>query len=181
MKYIKTFESFSFNENAGAEISEEAKAKIESEIQAEVEKLSPEKIEEVRAQLEDFATKHGLSFEDLQDVKIVEEIVMEHSEANESWLGDKWNQFKSWIGGFLFKLGLGGFAATILGSAVAHGVLEYQGVGEVTAGKMVGPYAGVAIGVSALAMIVGHFTSSKADKAWQGEMGAAANRARLGK
>ncbi len=181
MKYIKTFESFSFNENAGAEISEETKAKIESEIQAEVEKLSPEKVEEVRAQLEEFASKHGLTMEDLQDTKKVEDIVMEHSEANESWLGDKWNQFKSWIGGFLFKLGLGGLAATILGTGIAHGVLEYQGVGEITAGKMVGPYAGVAFGISALALIVGHFTSSKADKAWQGEMGAAANRARLGR
>lgn len=181
MKYIKTFESFSFNENAGAEISEEAKAKIESEIQMEVEKLSPEKMEEVKAQLEEFAAKHGLTFEDLQDTKKVEEIIMEHSEANESWLGDKWNQFKSWIGGFLFKLGIGGFVSTIIGAAVAHGVLEYQGVGEITSGKMIGPYVGVAIGISALAMIVGHFTSSKEDKAWQGQMGAAANRARMGK
>ena len=50
MKYIKTFESFSFNENAGAELPEEAKAKIETDITAEVEKLSPEKLEEVKAQ-----------------------------------------------------------------------------------------------------------------------------------
>ena len=180
MKYIKTFESFSFNENAGDELPSEVKDKIESGIQAEVEKLSPEKIEEVRAQLEEFASKHGLTLEDLQDVKKVEEIVMEHSETNESWLGDKWNQFKSWIGGFLFKLGIGGFIATIIGTGVAHGILEYQGVGEETAGKMVGPYAGVAIGISFLAILVGHFTSSKADKAWQGEMGAAAQRARIG-
>lgn len=180
MKYLKTFESFSFNENAGAELPEEAKAKIESEITAEVEKLSPEKIEEVKAQLEEFASKHGLTLEDLQDVKKVEAIVMEHAETNESWLGDKWNQFKSWIGGFLFKLGLGGFVATIIGAVVGHGVLDYQGVGEITAGKMMGPYVATAFGISMLAMVVGHFTSSKADKAWQGEMGKAANRARIG-
>ena len=76
MKYIKTFESFSFNENAGDELPSEVKDKIESGIQAEVEKLSPEKIEEVRAQLEEFATKHGLTFEDLQDVN---KLIRDHS------------------------------------------------------------------------------------------------------
>jgi hypothetical protein len=180
MKYIKTFESFSFNENAGAELPEEAKAKIETDITAEVEKLSPEKLEEVKAQLEEFASKHGLTLEDLQDVKKVEAIVMEHAETNESWLGDKWNQFKSWIGGFLFKLGLGGLVSTIIGAAVASGVLDYQGFSDEAAGKIMGPYVATAFGVSFLAIIVGHFTSSKADKAWQAEMGKSANRARIG-
>lgn len=177
MKYLKTFESYSINEN-NSELPEEVKSSIEKEMEEQVSKLSPEKMEELKKELQDFASKHGLSTEDLEDPKRIEEILAIYSETNESWLGDKWNQFKSWIGGFLFKVGLGGFVSSIIGTCVASGVLDYQGVGEIAAGKMVGPYAAAAFGISALAILIGHFTSSKADKAWQAEMGKIAAKSR---
>ncbi len=98
MRYLKTFESFSFNENASVELPEESKVAIENKVEEEVSKLTPEQMEEAKAQLEEFAAKNGLTFEDLQDPKKVEAVLAKHAPANESWLGDKWSQFKNWIG-----------------------------------------------------------------------------------
>ena len=182
MKYLKTFESYSTNENTPEntpEMTEEIKSEIEQKVEDQLSNLSPEELEELNYQLEEFASKHGLSMEDLKDSKKVEEVLKGLQGTNESWLGDKWNQFKSWIGGFLFKIGLGGFITTILGTAISTGVLtEFYGMTDVGAGKEVGPYALLGFGLSAIAVVVGHFTSSKSDKAWQGEIGSIASKSR---
>jgi hypothetical protein len=150
MKYLKTFESYSVNENDKKDVdpsyilTPEVKSNIENKVQEEFAKLTPDQVEKVEDQLEDFAKKHGLSYEDLQDVDALsaalsdeitksfglfmqmfneEEWSDDDESTNESWLGDKFNKFKKWIGGFLVKLGLVGFAGTIIGAATAVSVV----------------------------------------------------------
>ena len=128
MKYLKTFESYSINESDDKSVlTPEVKSNIENKVKEEVAKLSPAQMEEVKAQLEDFAQEHGLSFEDLQDVDALSAVLSEEAKdelpANESWLGDKFGSFKKWIGGFLVKLGLIGHASTIIGAATVVSVV----------------------------------------------------------
>jgi hypothetical protein len=125
MKYLKTFESYSINESDDkAILTPEVKSNIENKVKEEIAKLSPAQMEEVKDQLEDFAKKHGLSYDDLQDVDKLSKVLAPELEAadipsNESWLSDKFASFKKWIGGFLVKLGLIGHASTIIGAATA--------------------------------------------------------------
>ena len=156
MRYLRTFESFSFNENASVELPEESKVEIENKIEEEVSKLTPEQIEETKAQLEEFASKNGLTYEDLQDPKKVEAALSKYAEtANESWIGDKWSQFKNWIGSFLVKLGLTGFVSTIVGAATAAGIVGEAGMNNPAIQSQFGIWVGASFAISTLVYIIG--------------------------
>lgn len=159
MKYLKTFESYSVNENAEV-LTAEVKSNIENKIKEEVAKLSPAQTEEVKAQLEDFAAEHGLSFEDLKDAEALAKVLTPEVEksdlpANESWLGDRFNQFKKWIGGFLIKLGLVGFASTIIGAATAVSIVGESAMRNPEVSGPIGMGVGIAFAISLLAYSVG--------------------------
>lgn len=156
MRYLKTFESYSVNENASV-LPEESKAKIEQSVQDEVAKLSPEQIEEAKSQLEDFAAKHGLTYEDLKDTEKLASVLEPEVDvpANESWFGDKWKQFKNWIGGFLVKLGLVGFVSTVVGSATAVGIVGEQAMRNPEISGPIGIATGIAFAISTLVYTIG--------------------------
>ena len=155
MRYLRTFESFSFNENASVELPEESKVEIENKVEEEVAKLSPEQIEETKAQLEEFASKNGLTYEDLQDPKKVEAALAKYAETNESWIGDKLSQLKNWMGGFLVKLGLTGFVSTIVGAATAAGIVGDAGMNNPAIQSQFGIWVGSAFAISTLVYIIG--------------------------
>lgn len=156
MRYLKTFESYSINENNSV-LPEESKAKIEQSVKDEVAKLTPEQIEETKGQLEDFAAKHGLTYDDLQDTEKLAKILEPEVDlpANESWLGDKWKQFKNWIGGFLVKLGLVGFVSTVVGSATAVGIVGEAAMRNPEISAPIGIATGIAFAISTLAYTIG--------------------------
>ncbi len=177
MRYLKTFESFSFNENASVELPEESKVAIENKVEEEVSKLTPEQMEEAKAQLEEFAAKNGLTFEDLQDPKKVEAVLAKHAPANESWLGDKWSQFKNWIGGFLVKLGLTGLVSTIIGASTAVGIVGEAGMRSAETQSQFGIWVGAAFAISTLVYTIGAHLPGEGKKIAQNlGTGAAAGR-----
>ncbi len=157
MRYLKTFESYSLNENTSVELPEESKEAIENKIKEEVAKLSPEQLEEVKVQLEEFAAKNGLTAGDLEDPKKIEEIFVKNAQSNESWLGDKWNQFKNWIGGFLVKLGLTGFVSTVIGATTAAGIVGEAGMNNPAIQSQFGMYVGAAFAISTLVYTIGAY------------------------
>jgi hypothetical protein len=177
MRYLKTFESFSFNENASVELPEESKVAIENKVEEEVSKLTPEQMEEARIQLEDFAAKNGLTFEDLKDPKKVEAVLAKHAPANESWLGDKWNQFKNWIGGFLVKLGFTGLVSTVIGASTAAGIIGDAGMNNPAIQSEFGIWVGASLAISTLVYFIGAHLPGEGKKIAQNiGTGAAAGR-----
>jgi hypothetical protein len=154
MKHLRTFESFSGKINEENETID--KQAIETEVQAKFEEASPEEKEQVRAELEAFAKKHGLSFEDLKDTDKVQAALESISESlNEGWFGDKWSQFKNWIGGFLVKVGLVGYASTIIGAATATGIIGEVGMQNPDIQATMGLSVGIAFAISTLAYVLG--------------------------
>jgi hypothetical protein len=154
MKHLRTFESFSVKINEENETID--KQAIETEIQTKFEEVSPEEKEQIKSELEDFASKHGLSFEDLKDADKVQAALERVQESlNEGWFGDKWGQFKNWIGGFLVKVGLIGSAATIIGAATAVGVIGEAGMQNPDIQATMGLSVGIAFAVSILAYTIG--------------------------
>lgn len=154
MKHLRTFESFSYRINEENENID--KKAIESEVQNKFDEATPEEKEKLRAELEDFASKHGLSFEDLKDSDKVQSALEKVKESlNEGFFGDKLSQFKNWIGGFLFKVGLGGMVATIIGTATAAGIVGEYGMQNPQMQSTFGISVGIAFGISALALIIG--------------------------
>jgi hypothetical protein len=159
MKYLKTFESYSVNENAEV-LTPEVKSNIENKIKEHVAKLTPAQMAEVKVQLEDFAQEHGLTFADLQDVDKLSKVLAPELEAadipsNESWLGDRFAQFKKWIGGFLVRLGLVGFAGTIIGAATAVSVVGESAMRNPEVSGPIGIGVGIAFAVSLLSYSIG--------------------------
>ena len=155
MKHLRTFESFSGKINEENETIE--KQAIEAEIKNKVGEASPEEKEEMIAGLEDFASKHGLSLEDLKDASKVQAALekVQESALNEGWFGDKWGQFKNWIGGFLVKAGLVGFVATIVGAATAAGVVGEAGMQNPDIQATMGLSVGIAFAISTLTYVLG--------------------------
>lgn len=154
MRYLRTFESFSVKINEENETID--KQAIGNEIQTKFEESTPEEKEKIKAELESFAKKHGLSLEDLKDENKVQAALEKVKESlNEGFFGDKLAQFKNWIGGFLFKLGLGGMAATIIGTATAVGMVGEVGMQNPQIQATFGVTVGIAFGISALALIIG--------------------------
>jgi hypothetical protein len=180
MKYLKTFESYSVNESAEV-LTAEVKSNIENKVKEEVAKLTPAQMEEVKAQLEDFAQDHGLSFEDLHDVdalsKVLAEEAKEELPANESWLSDKFGSFKKWIGGFLVKLGLVGFASTIVGAATAVSIAGESAMRNPEVSGPIGIGILSAFAISTLAYSIGASIPGEGKKIAQ-ELGSAAGRAK---
>lgn len=155
MRYLRTFESFSVKINEENETID--KQAIENEIQTKLEESTPEEKEEIKAGLEEFAKKHGLSLEDLKDSSKVQAALekVQESALNEGWFGDKLNQFKNWIGGFLIKAGLVGYVATIVGAATATGIIGEAGMQNPDIQATMGLSVGIAFAVSTLAYILG--------------------------
>lgn len=154
MRYLRTFESFSFKINEENETID--KQAIENEIRTKFEESTPEEKEKMRVELENFAKKHGLSLEDLKDASKVQSALEEVKESlNEGFFGDKLAQFKNWIGGFLVKAGLVGYVATIIGAATATGVIGEAGMQNPDIQATMGLSVGIAFAVSSLAYILG--------------------------
>jgi hypothetical protein len=154
MRYLRTFESFSVKINEENETID--KQAIENEIQTKFEESTPEEKEKIKAELESFAKKHGLSLEDLKDENKVQAALEKVKESlNEGFFGDKLAQFKNWIGGFLVKAGLVGMAATIIGTATATGIIGEYGMQNPQTQATFGVTVGIALGVSVLALIIG--------------------------
>lgn len=176
MKYLKKFESFSGKINEENETID--KQAIESEIQNKFDEATPEQKEKLKSELENFAAKHGLSFEDLKDEAKVQAALKGVKESiNEGFFGDKLSQFKNWIGGFLVKVGLVGFAATIVGAGTAAGIVGEIGMQNAQIQSTFGMAVGIAFGVSTLALIVGGLMPGKGrDIAQNLGSGAAAGR-----
>lgn len=151
MKHIKTFESFSNEDNENID-----KNAIQDEIQTKFDECTIEEKEKIKIELEKFASKNGLSFEDLKDVDKVQSVLGNIKESiNENWIGDKLSQFKNWIGGFLLKVGLTGFVSTIIGSATATGIIGEVGMQNPETQSTFAFIAGTSFAISALAVIVG--------------------------
>lgn len=158
MKYLKTFESFSINENKGTE--EFVKQKIES--------LSPKQKEELSSQLSDLSDKLGLSPEEMTDAEKVAaalaknqgSLKLESLEVNEGfkdWWGKVKKNFYSW----LTKIGVGGLIGSIASAAIgAEMQSQATNLADYVPDSTVDPNLAVVIGgvafvISMAALIIG--------------------------
>lgn len=154
MKYLRKFESFSVKINENEETID--RESIKDEVMKKYEQSTPEEKEQISSDLESFAENHGLTLEDLKDSSKVQAALENIKESlNEGWFGDKWNQFKNWIGGFLVKAGLTGMAATIVGAATASGIIGETAMQKSDIAVPFGITVGVALAISTLAFAIG--------------------------
>lgn len=162
MKYLKTFESYSVNENQGEHVTDlppDVKENIEKKVQEEAAKLTPEQMEEAKVQLEDFAAKHGLTFDELKNnpeklAAILAKTDLPELPTNEG-IKETFMKIKEKLGGFLIKLGLVGFASTIIGAATATAVVGEAAMRNPEVGGPIGMAVGAAFAVSMLCYIIG--------------------------
>lgn len=176
MKYMKTFESFSINENAGI-------GSVLSTINKEFSKLSEEEKQRLMDEAKAVANKLGVSVEQLADTEFAVKTMVEEAEAaniplEESWLGDAWDWMKSKASTYYRTLGRvigfgGGFAsfgamitAIVVGSyektTLALYLRDLTGIGELDrdtqAALFLAGFAGIFISV-----IAGIYLTDKAD------------------
>lgn len=190
MRYIKTFESYSINENENSAVAnvktpeaQKAKDAMVAKVAEEIKK-SPEAQKQAGQQLEAISKKFGLSVEDLQDpTKVVaaaeknpalkqalEALVQATNEAISYFGYDSLNEeidfgkIKNWIKEkgqkFATALGMTGIFGTILGVALT------VGTGAV-AFAAAAPVAAGALAISALALAIGGKKGAK-DIGWDG-------------
>lgn len=110
MKYLKTFESFSINENQG-------NSAAEAEVAKKIEELSPEEQENLKGELIELADKLGLDPSELADKEKVE-AALQAQGVNEEF--QWWDRAKSKISAWLTGLGvtglIGGLSSVAIGS-----------------------------------------------------------------
>lgn len=123
MKYLKTFEGFSINENEGA-------SAVEAEVAKKIEELSPEEQEKLKGELVEFADRLGLDPSELADKEKVEsalqaqgDITLESLGVNEG-ISEWWGRVKSKISALLTGLGLTGIVGGIITTAIGSSFQE---------------------------------------------------------
>lgn len=160
MRYLKTFEGFKINENQSSE--EVVKQKIES--------LSPEEKEKLTSELNNLATKLGLSAEEMTDTeKVAAALAEKQGELKESvinegigqdikeWWGRVKNSFYKW----LTRIGVGGVILSIASAAIgAEMQSQATNLADYVPDATVNPNAAVVIGgvafvISTAALILG--------------------------
>lgn len=178
MKYIKTFESFSINENS-SDISG-----VLSVVDNELSKLSEEERNKIIDETKAVASKLGVSLEQLADPEFAVKAMVDEAEnaeipVEEGWAGDVWNWLKSKSSSFYRTLGrvigFGGaitsfaamISAIVIGGAERSSLALYlrdlTGIAELDrteqAGIFLAAFAGILISVFA-----GVALSHKADQ-----------------
>ena len=145
MKYIKTFEGFSINEDASNI------GGVFSLINGEISKLSEEERQKLMDDANAIADKLGVSLEQLQDPEFAAKAMIEESEnieapIEEGWASDSWEWIKSksatWYKTLARVVGFGGaftsfataIAAACIGGAERNSLSLYlrdlTGIGE---------------------------------------------------
>lgn len=178
MKYLKTFESFSINENEGT-------SAVEAEVAKKIEELSPEEQENLKGELVEFADKLGLDPSELADKEKVEaalqaqgDITLESLGVNEG-ISEWWGRVKSKISAWLTGLGITGTIGGIITAAVGA---EMQSTATTLADyrpdAIVEPNQAVIIGGIAAAVGVASLITGLAMSKDLGSAGSAAGGAR---
>lgn len=176
MKYLKTFEGFSINENEGTSV-------VETEVSKEIESLSQEDKEKVKSELLDIADRLGLNPEELADKEKVaaalekeSDLSIKESLVNEG-LSDWWKRTKRKVYGWLAGLGatgtLGGIITAGIGAemqSAAHNIADYTG-------QTVEPNQLAIIGLTATAIGVAALITGLVGSGQAGAAGSAAGSA----
>ena len=177
MKYIKTFEGFSINEdssNIGG---------IFSLVNGEISKLSEEERQKLMDDAKSIADKLGVSLEELQNPEVAVKAMIEESEnieapIEEGWASDSWEWIKSksatWYKTLARVIGFGGaftsFATAIAASAIGGAersslalyLRDLTGVGELDRNTQAAVFMAGLAGI-ALSVVAGVVLSNKAD------------------
>ena len=168
MRYIKTFEGFSINEDASNI------GGVLSLVNGEISKLSEEERQKLIDDAKSIADKLGVSLEQLQDPEFAAKAMIEESEnieapIEEGWASDSWEWIKSksaiWYRTLGKVIGFGGafasfataLAATAIGGAERNTLALYlrdlTGIGELDRGTQATMFmaglAGIAISIVA--------------------------------
>jgi len=177
MKYIKTFEGFSINEDASNI------GGVFSLVNGEISKLSEEEKQKLMDDAKAIADKLGISLEELQNPEVAVKAMIEETEnieapIEEGWLSDSWDWLKSksatWYRTMARVVGFGGaftslataIAAACIGGAERNSLSLYlrdlTGVGELDRNTQAAVFMAGLAGI-ALSVIAGVVLSNKAD------------------
>jgi hypothetical protein len=177
MKYIRTFESFSINENASYE-------GVYDIVRSEVGKMTEDQKKGLLDEAQKIADKLGVPLEKMADPEFATKAMMEESEkagipVEEGAFGDAWEWLKTRSAGFYRTLsrvlGVGGFLASaataITGIVTASAEREaftlwlrdLTGIGELDRGTQAILCMSGLIGII-LSFVVGGTLSHKADE-----------------
>lgn len=177
MKYIKTFEGFSINEDASNI------GGVFSLINGEISKLSEEERQKLMDDAKAIADKLGVSLEQLQDPEFAAKAMIEESEnieapIEEGWASDSWEWIKSksatWYKTLARVIGFGGaftsFATAITAaciggaerSSLALYLRDLTGIGEFDRNTQAAIFMAGLAGI-ALSVVAGVVLSNKAD------------------
>lgn len=178
MKYMKTFESFSVNENA-SDIGG-----IMSLVNGELGKMPDAEVQKLLGETQALADKFGISLEELSNPDVAAKLMIEESEkanvpVEEGWAGDMWNWLKSrsasWYRTVGRVLGWGGGIisfATMISSIVIGGaerntlalyLRDLTGIGELDRNVQAGLFL-AGIGGIIVSIFAGLALSYKADQ-----------------
>jgi|LakMenEpi03Aug12_release.lakeMendotaPanAssembly.Ray.scaffolds.fasta_scaffold292111_2 hypothetical protein len=177
MKYIKTFEGFSINEDASNI------GGIFSLVNGEISKLSEEERQKLMDDAKAISNKLGVSLEQLKNPEVAVKAMIEETEnievsIEEGWLSDSWDWLKgksaSWYRTVSRVVGFGGaftslataIAAAAIGSAERNSFSLYlrdlTGVGELDRNTQAAVFMAGLAGV-AISIIAGIALGNKAD------------------
>ena len=177
MKYMKTFESFSINENS-SDINN-----VMSLVDGEVSKLPEAELQKLLGETQAMADKLGVSLEELSNPEFAAKTMIDEAEkANlpieENWAGDIWNWLKSrsatWYRALGRVLGWGGgitslatmVSATVIGGAERNNLALYlrelTGIGELDRTTQAGIFLAGMAGII-ISILAGIALSNKAD------------------
>jgi len=177
MRYIKTFESFSINENASYE-------GVYDIVRSEISKMTDEQKNGLLDEAQKIADKLGVPLEKMADPEFASKAIIEESEkaaipVEEGMLGDAWEWLKTRSASFYRTLsnvlGIGGFLASaataITGIVTASAereaftlwVRDLTGIGEFDRGTQAILCLSGLLGII-LSFVVGGVLSHKADE-----------------
>lgn len=177
MKYIRTFESFSINENTSYE-------GVYDIVRSEVGKMTDDQKKGLLDEAQKIAAKLGVPLEKMADPEFATKVMMEEAEKvdiplEEGAFGDAWEWLKSRSAGFYRTLstvlGVGGFlasAATVITAIVTASaeresftlwLRDLSGIGEFDRGTQAILCMSGLIGII-LSFVVGGSLSHKADE-----------------
>jgi hypothetical protein len=177
MRYIKTFESFSINENSSYE-------GVYDIVRSEVSKMTEDEKQGLLEEAQKIADKLGVPLEKMADPEFATKAMMDEVEradipVEEGYLGDAWEWLKTRSAGFYRTLsrvfGIGGFLASaataitgiVCGSpereAFTLWLRDLTGIGELDRGTQAILAMSGLIGII-LSFVVGGTLSHKADE-----------------
>lgn len=151
MKHLKTFESFSINENKEA-------SRVEEEVTKKMKSLSDKEKEKAKSELMDIADSLGLKPEELADKEKVEKALQKEGnlEIKESLLNegisDWWKKTKAKVFNWLTGLGVTGFLGGMITTAIGAEMQSAATAAADYSGQVVDPNQAVVIGLTAAAI-----------------------------